>query len=136
MDAAAGNGACGDSGERAGFGNRVKHYDAAETVKYCFGSFEAAALGGVFGGVLVLTECEEAEHAFVAAESGFELANDGGFTFKLDESVEAGRLLLDGISELAHAPFLGVHDGGTLVGEHLAELFYRFLHLCVRQNGS
>ena len=108
---------------------------------FCGGNFgflslEAAALGGVFGSVLVLTESEETEHALVAAVSCFEFLDYFCSGFKLEEAIEAGGLLLDGVGEFAQAPFFGVHNLRTVVGEHFAELFYRFLHLNVRQNGS
>ena len=100
------------------------------------GSAQVAALGGILGGILVETEHEEAQNALVAAESGLELLHESGIAVKLYEVVVAGGLLLDGVGELALAPELGVHDLGTVVGEHLRELFYRFLCLFVRQNGS
>ncbi len=105
----------------------------------CFGvlfATEAATLGSVLGGVFVLTEGEEANDAFVTTESCFELLYDVGGGVKLNQGVVTRGLLGDRISQLAQAPFFGVHKVGTGVGEYLAELCYRFLHLFIRQNGS
>ena len=74
--------------------------------------------------VLVKTECEEADHALVTAESGLKLAYYLGVGIEFDKCVKTGRFLLDGIGQLAETPHLGVHDGGAVVGEHLRKLFY------------
>ena len=51
----------------------------------CYFSAVAATLFSIFCSILVETEYEEAEYAFVAAECSLEFLHDGGVTIKLHE---------------------------------------------------
>ena len=87
-------------------------------------------------GVLVETDGQEAEQTLVALVGDLEVGHNATLGAELDEIVESGGLFADRIGQLAHAPVVLVHDLGTLRGEQVGVLLYRFLHLFFRQNGS
>ena len=93
-------------------------------------------LVSIFFCILVETESQKAHNAFVATVSNFEFLDYSGFCIEFYQSVVTGSFLFNGISEFTQAPIFLVHDGCTVVGEQLGELFYRFLCLSIRQNGS
>jgi len=93
-------------------------------------------LQSVFGCILLELDSEIADNSLVTAVSKFELGHGGRLCLELKQRVEAGGLFLNGVSHRLEAPLLFIDNLGAGGGEKALELFDRFLHLLVRQNGS
>ena len=98
--------------------------------------FVRTTLCGIFSSKFVEFYSKKADNALVATETDFQFFNNGGVSLELQQLIETGALLVDGISQLLEAPVLFIDNLSAVGSEDTLEFFDRLLHLNIRQNGS
>ena len=84
----------------------------------------------------ILFNGQETNHPLIATEIYFELINHSRVGFEFQKGVKPGRVVLDGVVHHAQSPHLLFEDLGPNFKKEVVLFSNRFLHLCIRQNGS